>query len=39
MTLFAHAAADNQIFVEAVKKYCGGEFDRSTLHNAYFLRR
>jgi uncharacterized protein (DUF1810 family) len=31
MTLFAHAAADNQIFVEAVKKYCGGEFDRSTL--------
>ena len=31
MTLFAHATADNQIFVEAVKKYCGGEFDRQTL--------
>jgi uncharacterized protein (DUF1810 family) len=31
MTLFAQATADNQIFVEAVKKYCGGEFDRSTL--------
>ena len=31
MTLFAHATAENQIFVEAVKKYCGGEFDRQTL--------
>jgi uncharacterized protein (DUF1810 family) len=31
MTLFAHATADNQIFVEAVKKYCGGEFDSQTL--------
>jgi len=31
MALFAHATADNSIFVEAVKKYCGGEFDRATL--------
>jgi uncharacterized protein (DUF1810 family) len=31
MTLFAQATADNQIFVEAVKKCCGGDFDRSTL--------
>jgi uncharacterized protein (DUF1810 family) len=31
MTLFAHATTDNQVFVEAVKKYCGGEFDRQTL--------
>ena len=31
MTLFAHATADNQVFVEAVKKYCGGEFDSQTL--------
>jgi uncharacterized protein (DUF1810 family) len=31
MTLFAHTTADNQVFVEAVTKYCGGEFDRQTL--------
>ena len=31
MTLFAQVAEDNQVFVEALKKYCGGEFDRSTL--------
>jgi uncharacterized protein (DUF1810 family) len=33
MTLFAQATADDQIFVEAVKKYCGGDFDRSTLQH------
>jgi uncharacterized protein (DUF1810 family) len=31
MTLFAHTTANNQIFVEAVTKHCGGEFDRQTL--------
>ena len=31
MTLFAHAAADNQIFKDALQKYFGGEFDRLTL--------
>jgi uncharacterized protein (DUF1810 family) len=31
MTLFAHAAADNQIFLEALRKYFGGQFDPLTL--------
>jgi uncharacterized protein (DUF1810 family) len=31
MTLFAHVTADNQVFLEALEKYCGGEFDRLTL--------
>jgi uncharacterized protein (DUF1810 family) len=31
MTLFAHATAGNQIFLDALQKYCGGEFDRLTL--------
>jgi uncharacterized protein (DUF1810 family) len=31
MTLFAHAASDNEVFVEALQKYFGGEFDRLTL--------
>jgi uncharacterized protein (DUF1810 family) len=31
MTLFAQASADNQLFVEALRKYCNGELDRSTL--------
>jgi|SRR5579883_2626363 len=31
MTLFAHAAADNQVFVEAIAKYFGGEYDPMTL--------
>lgn len=31
MTLFAQAATDNEIFVEALKIYCNGEPDRSTL--------
>jgi uncharacterized protein (DUF1810 family) len=31
MTLFARATPDNQVFMDALKKYCGGEFDRATL--------
>lgn len=31
MTLFAHAAEDNQVFREALDKYFGGEFDPLTL--------
>ena len=31
MTLFAQVAADNQIFLDALEKYCGGEFDGLTL--------
>ena len=31
MTLFAHAASDNQVFMDALQKYFLGEFDRRTL--------
>jgi len=31
MTLFAQVTADNAIFVEALRKYCGGEFDSQTM--------
>jgi uncharacterized protein (DUF1810 family) len=31
MTLFTQATADNQLFVAALKKYCNGELDPSTL--------
>ena len=31
MTLFAHATADNQVFVDALNKYFGGEYDQLTL--------
>jgi uncharacterized protein (DUF1810 family) len=31
MTLFAHAAADNQIFLDALRKYYSGEVDQLTL--------
>jgi uncharacterized protein (DUF1810 family) len=31
MTLFAHAAHDNQIFMDALKKYYRSEFDRQTI--------
>ena len=31
MTLFAHAATENSIFIEAINKYCGGSFDPVTL--------
>jgi len=31
MTLFARAAPGEQVFQEALRKFCGGEFDRLTL--------
>jgi uncharacterized protein (DUF1810 family) len=31
MTLFAHAASENEIFLGALQKYFAGEFDRLTL--------
>lgn len=31
MTLFAHATADNRLFLDALQKYCGGQFDPLTL--------
>jgi len=31
MTLFAHATADNQLFMDALQKYCGGKSDPLTL--------
>lgn len=31
VTLFAHATADNAVFVEALEKYFGGEADHNTL--------
>ena len=31
MTLFAHATGDNQIFLDALEKYCNGQFDPLTL--------
>jgi uncharacterized protein (DUF1810 family) len=31
MTLFAHATADNQVFIDALRKYCNGKFDPLTL--------
>jgi uncharacterized protein (DUF1810 family) len=30
MTLFAHATSDNQDYIDALKKYFGGEFDALT---------
>jgi uncharacterized protein (DUF1810 family) len=31
MTLFAHAAHDNQVFMDALEKYYRSEFDRQTI--------
>ncbi|KAB2912127.1 MAG: DUF1810 domain-containing protein [Hyphomicrobiaceae bacterium] len=31
MTLFAHATPDNQMFLDALQKYFGGEFDPLTI--------
>ena len=31
MTLFAQTVDDNRDFLDALEKYCGGEFDRMTL--------
>jgi uncharacterized protein (DUF1810 family) len=33
MTLFAHATPDNQVFLDALDKYFGGQFDARTLQN------
>jgi uncharacterized protein (DUF1810 family) len=37
MTLFAHATSDNQVFIEALEKYFGGEFDSLTLERLRVL--
>jgi uncharacterized protein (DUF1810 family) len=31
MTLFAHATPENHVYLEALRKYCDGEFDAATL--------
>jgi uncharacterized protein (DUF1810 family) len=31
MTLFAHATIENSVFLDALRKYSGGEFDPATL--------
>jgi uncharacterized protein (DUF1810 family) len=31
VTLFAHATQDNQVFIDALQKYCEGKFDSRTL--------
>jgi uncharacterized protein (DUF1810 family) len=31
VTLFAHATAENQVFIDALQKYCNGRFDPLTL--------
>jgi uncharacterized protein (DUF1810 family) len=31
MTLFAHATSNNRVFLDALKKYFGGEFDAASL--------
>jgi uncharacterized protein (DUF1810 family) len=31
MTLFAHATSDNQLFLDAIRKYFEGEFDPATV--------
>ena len=31
MTLFAHATSENRVFHDALRKYCGSEFDPLTL--------
>jgi uncharacterized protein (DUF1810 family) len=36
MTLFAHAAADNQIFLDALRIFFGAEFDGATLTRVRF---
>jgi len=34
MTLFAHATADNRVFMDALRKYFRSEFDGQTLRLA-----
>jgi uncharacterized protein (DUF1810 family) len=31
MTLFAHTTEENRVFLDVLRKYCGGEFDPATL--------
>ena len=31
MTLFAHASVENQVFLDALQKYFGGELDKLTI--------
>lgn len=31
LTLFAHATEENRVFLDALRKYCRGEFDPATL--------
>lgn len=31
MTLFAHATANNQVFIDALQRHFGGEFDPATI--------
>jgi uncharacterized protein (DUF1810 family) len=35
MALFAHATEDNQVFLDALYKYCDGKFDPLTLERLY----
>jgi uncharacterized protein (DUF1810 family) len=39
MTLFAHATLNNKIFLEALRKYYGGEFDHLTLEKLSLNRK
>ncbi len=39
MTLFAHAAEENGEFVEGVRKYFGGVYDRRSLELCGLMRR
>jgi uncharacterized protein (DUF1810 family) len=32
ITLFAHATPDRQVFLDALQKYFGGDFDYETLY-------
>ena len=38
MTLFAHATPDNRVFIDALQKYFGGEFDPATLARLQILQ-
>jgi uncharacterized protein (DUF1810 family) len=38
MTLFVHATPDNRVFIDALQKYFGGEFDPATLARLQILQ-
>ena len=38
MTLFAHATPNNRVFIDALQKYFGGEFDPATLARLQILQ-